>query len=476
MRIQVLTGIIAACTFLSCRKDAVPDTDYPFVVMEDFTDITSTGATFNARIANTGTQRVMDYGFVWTSGEEKPSLNNAFVSLGKNIGEGSFSSRVQNDLRANFKIQVRAYVKTEKMVVYSNTRSFLSVGCSSPVIETVYPDSGTTGKLITITGDYFSSDPKGNTVLFGSSTGSVIRSTSDTIFVKCPVTENTVSVKISVETGGKQVYDEGSFKLMAPFTRLSNNFDIYRPSGTSFTVNSKGYVCLGETSSKNMWEYDLNTNQWTGKAMFPASSRRVPIGFAIGNKGYVGLGHDGVSTMFKDLWEYDPVADSWTRMADFPGDLRMYMPFYRYFVLNNKLYMYVTSENQFWEFDPSLDSWRKLPNNDAFTGKLIEHGFSCKGKGYFLMWTNEYSLWEYKPLENSLTNLGTISKNPAFDSFILEDRLYLTLDNHRILEYDFSDKSSFSYYWNEDGYCWYIFTLGEKAWMGASVNYLFYPH
>jgi N-acetylneuraminic acid mutarotase len=190
----------------------------------------------------------------------------------------------------------------------------------------------------------------------------------------------------------------------------------------------------------------------------------------------VGLGHDGVSTMFKDLWEYDPVADSWTRMADFPGDLRMYMPFYRYFVLNNKLYMYVTSENQFWEFDPSLDSWRKLPNNDAFTGKLIEHGFSCKGKGYFLMWTNEYSLWEYKPSENSLTNLGTISKNPAFDSFILEDRLYLTLDNHRILEYDFSDKSSFSYYWNEDGYCWYIFTLGEKAWMGASVNYLFYPH
>jgi hypothetical protein len=445
--------------------------------MEDFSDINTTGATFHARIANTGTQQVLDYGFVWTSGEDKPSLNDAFISLGKDIAEGSFNIRVQSDLRANSKIQARAYVKTDKMIVYSNTRSFISAGCSKPVIDKVEPDSATTGKVITITGEYFSADRSGNKVLFGNIEGIVMRSTFDTIFVKCPVTLNTVSVKISIETGGYQVYDEGSFRLINPFTRLSNDYDIYRTSGASFTINSKGYVCLGETSSTDLWEFDLTTNRWTEKAMFPASARNAPAGFTIGSKGYVGLGHDGVSTMFKDLWEYDPAMDSWTRKADFPGNLQMYMPFYKYFVLNNKLYIYITSENQFWEFDPSSDSWTKLPDNDAFTGKLIDHGFSCQGKGYFLVWTTECTLWEYKPSENSLTNLGSITKNSARNSFILNDKLYLTFDNHQMLEYDITDKSAFSYYRNEeDGYCWYIFTRDGKAWMGNTAGYLFYPH
>jgi hypothetical protein len=41
----------------------------------------------------------------------------------------------------------------------------------------------------------------------------------------------------------------------------------------------------------DFWEYDPATNAWTQKANFAGLARETPVGFAIGNKGYIGCGY-----------------------------------------------------------------------------------------------------------------------------------------------------------------------------------------
>jgi N-acetylneuraminic acid mutarotase len=48
----------------------------------------------------------------------------------------------------------------------------------------------------------------------------------------------------------------------------------------------------------------------------------LAIHFAIGSKGYVGLGYNSTgvaSGYYSDLWEYDPATNKWTQKADFTG-------------------------------------------------------------------------------------------------------------------------------------------------------------
>ena len=62
-------------------------------------------------------------------------------------------------------------------------------------------------------------------------------------------------------------------------------------------------ISIGYT--KDFWEYDPSTNTWTQKLDFGGTARHGAVGFAIGNKGYIGTGYNGTSGT-KDFWEYNP--------------------------------------------------------------------------------------------------------------------------------------------------------------------------
>ena len=64
---------------------------------------------------------------------------------------------------------------------------------------------------------------------------------------------------------------------------------------------------------------------WTEKANFGGEARHRAIGFSIGNRGYMGLGHYNaiVDVLFEDIWEFDPGTNTWTQKADFPGGKRL---------------------------------------------------------------------------------------------------------------------------------------------------------
>lgn len=86
-------------------------------------------------------------------------------------------------------------------------------------------------------------------------------------------------------------------------------------SAVVFTIGNKAYAAVGIFPPENMtpvekadfWEYDPMTNKWTKKADVGGGVRLLSTGFAVGGKGYVGLGTgDYYEDLKADFWEYTP--------------------------------------------------------------------------------------------------------------------------------------------------------------------------
>ena len=58
----------------------------------------------------------------------------------------------------------------------------------------------------------------------------------------------------------------------------------------------------GYTNLQDFWQWNPSSNIWVQKPNFGGTGRQDPVGFSIGNKGYVGTGYDNTAT--KDFWEY----------------------------------------------------------------------------------------------------------------------------------------------------------------------------
>jgi N-acetylneuraminic acid mutarotase len=119
-----------------------------------------------------------------------------------------------------------------------------------------------------------------------------------------------------------------------------------RVGAVGFAIAEKGYVGFGSSYDQmqeykyDFWEYNPGLNIWAKKADLlnelqsppEESGRAHALGFAIGNKGYVGTGYSNISYIFspdkrlpinlKDFWEYDPASDAWLRMDNLPGEGR----------------------------------------------------------------------------------------------------------------------------------------------------------
>lgn len=208
------------------------------------------------------------------------------------------------------------------------------------------------------------------------------------------------------------------------FTVVSNAPKTWQRQDLTVTyTNAKGDSLL-----KDFWEYDPALDKWTQKADIPGTimGRAYPVGFAFGNKGYIGLGYDNGririqangaptsevlgpyidsikhtqisagpppkykidtimrqilkvtadsiytdSIFFKrDLWEYDPGANTWTQRTDFPGKARGYATS---FVLYDKACVGLgigdsvknAMFDDFYAFTPSTNTWKRITDFPA---------------------------------------------------------------------------------------------------------------
>ncbi|HEY4788284.1 MAG TPA: IPT/TIG domain-containing protein [Bacteroidales bacterium] len=474
-------------TFYSCKKDADPEpTDYPFVLLSEVNDITSDGATFNANITNLGNQKILDYGFVWDDSISKPTINSKIESLGNNPSLEKFSYRVNNDLEKGKHFNVRAYIKTDKVIVYSNIRSFISKGCLPPVINKFYPDSGSAGRIITIIGNNFSSKSSSIKIYFGAIHANVIKCNSDTILVQCPNTLQTIITNIILEVASQQSLSQSKFKLIYPWTQLQNFPGGASDYSSSFTIGSKGYVCLGtgsfnNLSPKTLWEYDKITDNWNPRIEFPGHQRYNAIGFSMLGKGYVGLGYDNSYLLYKDLYEYDPAVDLWIKKADFPGNLSYFKPIS--FVINNKLFLYSSQIGcELWMYDPLKDQWSLQPSLEI-NGKWFYISYAYNGFGYLLedelsSNTTNTQLWEFNPLEYTVKKVATLAFQYIYwtgDCFVLHDFAYLPHNYGSYFQYNLVMKSCLNLSApTSDFYSNFIFQFDDKIVVNKSKSNLVY--
>jgi N-acetylneuraminic acid mutarotase len=187
----------------------------------------------------------------------------------------------------------------------------------------------------------------------------------------------------------------GSFSDLFELDLNTNNWsqkidlpEIGRRAAVAFTIGGKGYVGTGDKqfsdeSFNDFWEFDPATGSWTQKANFGGSKRGYAVGFATPTKGYIGLGmNEGV--LKSDFWEYDPINNSWSNIADYPGGLRQNAASFQ---IDNKGYVGTGTDasgnkkKDFYCYNSDSQLWTQIADfGGGFRSNAI--GFATEGKGY----------------------------------------------------------------------------------------------
>lgn len=148
---------------------------------------------------------------------------------------------------------------------------------------------------------------------------------------------------------------------------------------------------------------------WFEKSNFGGEARHRATAFAIGNDGYIGLGHinSAVDVEYEDFWKYDPASDSWSQIANYPEGKCYHATA---FVIENKAYVGSgrlengTYSRKFFRYDPSLNTWSPIADLPGQQRRGAV-GFSINGKGYVGTgqtgsgYVNDF--FEYNPATNT---------------------------------------------------------------------------
>lgn len=188
-----------------------------------------------------------------------------------------------------------------------------------------------------------------------------------------------------------------------------------RAGSAAFSINGKGYVVAGEldglTYFNDVWEYTPSTDSWIKKSDFPGKPRTLGVSFVIGDKAYYGTGQtreNNSSISLKDFYEYTPATDTWVKKSDFAGEERYQA---MGFAIGNRGYLGTgvglsDYKDDFWEYNPGSDKW--IPKANTSAKRFDSFGFAIGNKGYvsggYGHIGEEYDLnalttffWEYSP-------------------------------------------------------------------------------
>jgi N-acetylneuraminic acid mutarotase len=86
-----------------------------------------------------------------------------------------------------------------------------------------------------------------------------------------------------------------------------NYGSIARTYGVAFVMDGKGYLTAGASSTTTTWEYDSTAAQWTERTRFEGNPRLQAVGFAVNNRGFVGLGAASTGgAPYDNMYEFHP--------------------------------------------------------------------------------------------------------------------------------------------------------------------------
>jgi PKD repeat protein len=208
----------------------------------------------------------------------------------------------------------------------------------------------------------------------------------------------------------------------------------------SFVIGNYAYAGLGAVNtelriySAEIFKYDPSDDSWEQLADFPGGKRYGATAFSINGKGYVCLGVDNNYDMRNDVWVFNPVTEIWQKKSDFPGGTRYHSPA---FVIGNKAFLVGGSINQgnnylndLWCYNPDTDTWTQkesLPT-DHLAGAVT---FSYNGKGYAVgggasTYDPVKEFYQYDPVTDTWSQLPDLpSIRTAAVGFVIGDKAYV---------------------------------------------------
>ena len=241
--------------------------------------------------------------------------------------------------------------------------------------------------------------------------------------------------------------DFGFKRKMYSYTPSQNDWDselsigglngdgLERASASSFSINNKGYICLGQGSSSaylnDLWEYNPETQSWAQKADFIGTARKQAVSFAIDNFGYVGTGQDATG-LRKDFYKYDPLLNVWTQLNDFAGTARRQAVG---FSMDGNAFVGTGDDgvlkNDFWMYAGLTDTWIQKANFPG-TPRAGATGWGTFPTAYIATGEDvnfefKKDVWEYNYFLNSWVQvadlIGPARKNAV--SFVIDGIGYL---------------------------------------------------
>ncbi len=90
-----------------------------------------------------------------------------------------------------------------------------------------------------------------------------------------------------------------------------DDWSITRQNASSFVLDGKAYVFLGESSGtlSDVWEYSFAGDTWEEKTAFEGAARTNSVAFTVGGKAFVATGQSG-SYYLDDVWEFRPLDEA----------------------------------------------------------------------------------------------------------------------------------------------------------------------
>lgn len=202
-------------------------------------DITNEGVLFTGSIQGSGTNEILEYGFAWSTANE-PTLLNGRYKVGVGSFKGEFEQQVRSNLSSDTEYYMWAYVINPTATIFGKAVKFKSKGVEGPIITSFNPISGSSGDVITITGDNFSQQSENNFVKVGPLSCAVMSSTVKEIQAKLPNGITTSGrVKISVKVGEATALSSEDFTLEGPILTSVNPLSAIQ--GTLITIDGEGF-------------------------------------------------------------------------------------------------------------------------------------------------------------------------------------------------------------------------------------------
>ena len=159
MRRQLLAFFLLIGLISSCDKDEVIPRTNPRFSVTMVQDISEGGAEFRAQMTDYGSDEILEYGFVYSEGENPKIGYGDFVSEQGRPNE-FFTLKAKTGLIKGKMYFVAAYLKTNAGIIYSEPSSFLAQGSEGFVLNRIELKQPVYfGDTILVFGENLSSNP-----------------------------------------------------------------------------------------------------------------------------------------------------------------------------------------------------------------------------------------------------------------------------------------------------------------------------